>query len=69
MSNNQPLPQTVLPVCKNNLYVAASDGFFADGSNKAVNFDSDVIFAATEQNPWDEEMRAIITRRVFFRAI
>ncbi len=24
------------------------------GSNKAVNFDSDVIFAATEQNPWDE---------------
>ena len=46
--------QTVLPVCKNNLYVAASDGFFADGSNKAVNFDSDVIFAATEQNPWDE---------------
>lgn len=53
-ANNQPLPQTVLPVCKNNLYVAASDGFFADGSNKAVNFDSDVIFAATEQNPWDE---------------
>lgn len=52
-ANNQPLPQTVLPVCKNNLYVAASDGFFADGSNKAVNFDSDVIFAATEQNPWD----------------
>lgn len=44
----------LLPVCKNNLYVAASDGFFADGSNKAVNFDSDVIFAATEQNPWDE---------------
>ncbi len=43
MLNNQPLPQTVLPVCKNNLYVAASDGFFADGSNKAVNFDSDVI--------------------------
>lgn len=35
-ANNQPLPQTVLPVCKNNLYVAASDGFFADGSNKAV---------------------------------
>lgn len=53
IANNQPLPQTVLPVCKNNLYVAASDGFFADGSNKAVNFDSDVIFAATEQNPWD----------------
>lgn len=26
-ANNQPLPQTVLPVCKNNLYVAASDGF------------------------------------------
>ena len=53
-ADNEPLPQTVYPVCKNNLYVAGSEGFFADGSNVAVNFDSDVIFAETEKNPLDD---------------
>lgn len=53
-ANNKPLPQTVFSDCKNNLYVAGSEGFFEDTSNKFVNFDTDAIFAATEQNPWDE---------------
>lgn len=53
-ANNKPLPQTVFSDCKNNLYVAGSGGFFEDTSNKFVNFDTDAIFAATEQNPWDE---------------
>ena len=51
-------PQTVKPVCKNNYFAAGEDKFYqaleSSDKNVLVDFNSDKIFAATEQNPWDE---------------
>lgn len=52
--NGNPLPQTIFPTCKNNLYVSSSEGFFSDESNKVVNLSNDVVFKAMEKNPLDE---------------
>ena len=56
--NNEgnPLPQTVKPVCVNNMFTAVEDSFyktFAD-KNFSADFATDAIFAEKEQNPWDE---------------
>lgn len=51
-------PQTVKPVCKNNYFAASEDSFYKalkpSDNNALIDFSSDKIFAATEQNPWDE---------------
>lgn len=57
-AGDEAQPQTVFPVCKNNYFAAANDKFYqvldvAD-NNTLIDFSSDAIFAATEQNPWDE---------------
>lgn len=51
-------PQTVKPIVKNNFFAAANDTFYQSLSkadnNDIIDFNTDNIFAATEQNPWDE---------------
>ncbi len=58
VSGGEEQPQTVIAVCKNNYFAAANDKFYqvldAADNNGLVDFSSDVIFAGTEQNPWDE---------------
>lgn len=49
--DGNPLPQTVFPTCKNNVYVSAPDKFF-DASNKKADFEK--IFEEAIKNPLDE---------------
>lgn len=49
--DGNPLPQTVFPTSKNNVYVSAPEGFF-EVTSKKVDFES--IFKETEKNPLDE---------------
>ena len=57
-AGDEAQPQTVFPVCKNNYFAAANDKFYqvldAADDNALIDFSSDAVFAATEQNPWDE---------------
>ncbi len=50
--------QTVNAVVKNNLFAAGQDKFYtvleATDNNSLIDFANSSIFAATEQNPWDE---------------
>ncbi|MEG0559277.1 MAG: T9SS type A sorting domain-containing protein [Muribaculaceae bacterium] len=51
--NGKPLPQTVFPITKNNLYIAAQDKFFATANgDKVVEFAN--LFKEIEKNPLDE---------------
>lgn len=58
VSGGKEQPQSIIAVCKNNYFAAANDKFYqvldADDNNRLVDFATDAIFAATEQNPWDE---------------
>ena len=51
-------PQTVEAVVKNNAFAASADKFYtvlpSSDNNFLIDFAADNIFAATEQNPWDE---------------
>ncbi len=58
VSGGTEQPQSIIAVCKNNYFAAANDKFYqvlgAADNNGLIDFSNDVIFAAVEQNPWDD---------------